>query len=171
MSSVAKKVFVYGSNCQNFWQVWAVKGSSPRVVLILKDGYNLLFKIKPPLTREPLIRRQICKSPRNTYLKETLHSVLQKQAVGNVKIQSSQAFYNHICSLFSSPTKVEFWTSVLTDQDFQRGDPRICKALPSKQRVSHFATHFHFHKVSQMPLSEPNFSVLGSSFCVRTLVG
>ena len=42
---------------QKFWQVLAAKGLSPRIVLILKEGYSLKFKIKPPLTGESLIRR------------------------------------------------------------------------------------------------------------------
>ena len=50
-----------GARLQKFWQVSAQKGFSPRVVLILKKGCNLLFKIKPPLNRVPLIR--ICQCP------------------------------------------------------------------------------------------------------------
>ena len=45
-----------GARLQKFWQVWAQKGSSPRVVSILKEGYNL------PFTRIPLME-QICQSP------------------------------------------------------------------------------------------------------------
>ena len=42
-----------------------MKGSSAQVVLVLKERYNLLFKIKPPVNREPLIRNQKCKSPQH----------------------------------------------------------------------------------------------------------
>ena len=70
-----------GARLQKIWQVWAQKGSSPRVVSILKEGYNLPFKVKPPLTRVALIRSGHANPCRNSYLKEALYSLLQKQAV------------------------------------------------------------------------------------------
>ena len=45
-----------GSRLQKFWHIWQEMGASPRVVSVLKDGYALLFKLGPPLTRSPLIR-------------------------------------------------------------------------------------------------------------------
>ena len=51
-----------GARLQKFRQIWAQKGLSPRVILILKDGYNLPFKIKPTLTRVP-DKERICQSP------------------------------------------------------------------------------------------------------------
>ena len=44
-----------GGRLQRFWEMWLSLGSNPRVVSILKDGYNLPFKMRPPLTRSPLI--------------------------------------------------------------------------------------------------------------------
>ena len=44
-----------GGRLQRFWETWLSLGSNPRVVSILKDGYNLPFKMRPPLTRFPLI--------------------------------------------------------------------------------------------------------------------
>ena len=44
-----------GSRLQNFWQTWSLLGANPRVVSILTDGYILLFKLRPPLVRDPLI--------------------------------------------------------------------------------------------------------------------
>ena len=40
-----------GGRLQRFWETWLSLGSNPRVVSILKDGYNLPFKMRPPLTR------------------------------------------------------------------------------------------------------------------------
>ena len=45
-----------GARQPSFWQVLAAKGLSPRDVLILKERYCLKLKIKPSLTRKPLIR-------------------------------------------------------------------------------------------------------------------
>ena len=59
----------------------------------------------------------------------------------------------------------QYFNSVITDQDFQIGNPRISQAIALKRRVSHFSGlqrhHFHIQKVSQIPLSETNFPVSG----------
>ena len=44
---------VVGGCLQPFWQTWACLGGNPRVVSILKEGYVLPFKLKPPLVRYP----------------------------------------------------------------------------------------------------------------------
>ena len=85
-----------GAQLQKFWQVWAQKGSSPRVVSILKEGYNLPLGLKPPLTRVPLIRSGYANPLGNSYLQEALHSLLQKQAIEKVRVQSSLGFYNRL---------------------------------------------------------------------------
>ena len=38
-----------GGRLQRFWETWLHLGSNPRVVSILMEGYNLPFKMKPPL--------------------------------------------------------------------------------------------------------------------------
>ena len=38
-----------GGRLQKFWQVWLSLGANPRVVSILREGYTLPFKIRPPL--------------------------------------------------------------------------------------------------------------------------
>ena len=79
-----------GGRLQLFSQTWASRGSSPRVASILKEGYALPFKIKPPLTRSPMIE-QLCKPLRDFHLQEALHSLLQKLVVEKVRVQSSLA--------------------------------------------------------------------------------
>ena len=44
-----------GGRLQLFWQVWLSLGSNPRVVSILREGYQLPFKERPPLARFPVI--------------------------------------------------------------------------------------------------------------------
>ena len=60
----------------------------------------------------------------------------------------------------------QYFKSVLTDQDFQRRDPKICQAIPLKRRVNHFAGlqphDFHIQKVSQIPLGIVSGVRLGS---------
>ena len=45
-----------GGRLQKYWQKWQELGANPRVVSILKEGYSLPFKMRPPLTRFPLIQ-------------------------------------------------------------------------------------------------------------------
>ena len=45
-----------GSRLQGYWKVWESYKVHPRVVLVLKQGYYLPFKQKPPLTRFPAIK-------------------------------------------------------------------------------------------------------------------
>ena len=45
-----------GARLQRFWQTWLQLGANPRVVSILKEGYTLPYKIRPPLTRFPIIK-------------------------------------------------------------------------------------------------------------------
>ena len=99
-----------GARLQKFWQVLAEKGSSPRVVSILKEGYSLPFRLKPPLTRVPLIKSGYANPLRNSYLQEALHSLLQKQAVEKVRVESSLGFYNR---LFIVPKPNQKWQPIL----------------------------------------------------------
>ena len=80
------------------------------MVSILKEGYNLPFRIKPPLTRIPLIRSGYASPLRNSYLQEALHSLLQKQAIERVRVQTSLAFYNR---LFIVPKPNKKWRPIL----------------------------------------------------------
>ena len=94
-----------GARLQKFWQVWAQNGSSPRVVSILKEGYNLPFRLKPPLTRVPLTRSGYVNPLRSSYLQEVLHSLLQKQTVEKVRAQSSLGVFATGFSLFPKQIK------------------------------------------------------------------
>ena len=78
-----------GGRLQKFWQKWSLLGSNPRVVSILKDGYILPFKVRPPLVRDPLIVSGYANPLRNLYLKEALQALLQKEAVEMVRVRPS----------------------------------------------------------------------------------
>ena len=93
-----------------FWETWLSLGSNPRVVSILKDGYNLPFKMRPPLTRCPLIISGYANPRRNKFLKEALQSLITKQAVEKVVVRASLAFYNR---LFIVPKPNNKWRPIL----------------------------------------------------------
>ena len=99
-----------GGRLQRFWETWLSLGSNPQVVSILKDGYNLPFKMRPPLTRSPLIVGGYANPHRNKYLKEALQSLITKQAVEKVVVRASLAFYNQ---LFIVPKPNNKWHPIL----------------------------------------------------------
>ena len=110
--SVVEGILV-GARLQKFWRVLAAKGLSPRVVLILKERFSLKLKI----TREPLLRSTHANPFRNSYLKEALHSLLQKQTMEKVKTQSSLEFYNR---LFLVPKPNQKWWPILDLNTFNQ---------------------------------------------------
>ena len=75
-----------GERLQKFWQKGSLLGANPRVVSILKDGYILPLKIRPPLVRDPLIVSGYANPLRNLYLSEALQALLQKEAVEMVRV-------------------------------------------------------------------------------------
>ena len=99
-----------GGRLHRFWETWLSLGSNPRVVSILKDGYNLPFKMRPPLTRFPLIISGYANPRRNKFLKEALQSLITKQAVEKVVVRASLAFYNR---LFIVPKPNNKWRPIL----------------------------------------------------------
>ena len=99
-----------GGRLQKFWQKWSLLGANPRVVSILKDGYILPFKIRPPLVRDPLIVSGYANPLRNLYLKGALQALLQKEAVEMVRVRTSLAFFN---GLFIVPKPNQKWQPIL----------------------------------------------------------
>ena len=75
-----------GGCLQPFWQIWARLGANPRVVSILKEGYVLPFKLKPPLVRDPMIISGYADPQRNLYLGESVQILLHKRAIEMVRV-------------------------------------------------------------------------------------
>ena len=99
-----------GGRLQRFWETWLSLGSNPQVISILKEGYSLPFKMKPPLTRSPMIISGYANPRKNNSFKEALQSLIAKQAVEKVVVQSSLAFYNR---LFIVPKPNNKWGPIL----------------------------------------------------------
>ena len=95
---------------QKFWQIWQKLGANPRVVSILKEGYTLPFKIRPPLTQSPLIKSVYAHPVKNNSLKEALLDLISKLVVEEVVVQSSLAFCNR---LFLVPKPNNKWRPIL----------------------------------------------------------
>ena len=100
-----------GGRLEKFWQVWLSLGSNPRVVSILKEGYSLPFKVRPPpLSRSPVIVSHNADPVKSKNLKDSLQALIQKQAVEKVLVTSSLAFYNQ---LFLVPKPNNRWRPIL----------------------------------------------------------
>ena len=99
-----------GGRLQPFWQTWARLGANPRVVSVLKVGYVLLFKLKPPLVRHPLIVSGYANPDRNKSLRDAVQSLVDKKAVEMVRVRASLAFFNR---LFIVPKPNQKWRPVL----------------------------------------------------------
>ena len=118
-----------GGRLQPFWQTWARLGAHPRVVTILKEGYVLPFRLKPPLVRHPLVVSGYANSYRNLSLKEAVQNLVGKKAIEMVRVRASQLFQQ---ALHSSQTKSEMASSlrpqcskqIFERKNIQNGNPR-----------------------------------------------
>ena len=99
-----------GGRLQKFWHVWLTLGACPRVVSILREGYTLPFKIRPPLTRSPVIKSGYAHPGKSKALFEALIELINKLVVEKVVIRSPLAFYN---CLFLVPKPNNRWRPIL----------------------------------------------------------
>ena len=99
-----------GGRLQSFWEIWAHKGANPKVVSILKEGYVLPFKVRPPLVRDPLIISGYLNPIRDSHLQEAVQALIEKKAVERVRVQTSLAFFNR---LFIVPKPNHKWRLIL----------------------------------------------------------
>ena len=99
-----------GGRLQRFWQVWLTLGANPRVVSILREGYTLPFKIRPPLTRSPVIKSGYAHPGKSKAFCQAVTDLINKLVVEKVVIRSSLAFYNR---LFLVPKSNQRWRPIL----------------------------------------------------------
>ena len=99
-----------GGRLNLHWENWLALGATNRVVQILKEGYILPFKVRPRLTRHPIIISGYAKKPRNDSLREALQALLDKNAIETVKQPNSLAFFNR---LFLVPKPNNKWRPIL----------------------------------------------------------
>ena len=80
------------------------------MVSILRDGYTLPFKIRPPLTRSPVVKSGYAHPGKSKALFQALIELINKLVVEKVVIRSSLAFYNR---LFLVPKSNHRWRPIL----------------------------------------------------------
>ena len=99
-----------GGRLQKFWPKWETLGANPRVVSILREGYTLPFKMRPPLTRFPLITSGYANQARSRALSQALGALVEKLVVEKVVVRTSLSFYNR---LFLVPKPDNKWRPIL----------------------------------------------------------
>ena len=82
----------------------------PRVALVLKQGYCLPFKQKPPLARFPTIKSSYSVPVKQEALLEAVQQMVKKKAVVPVQIKNSLGFYSR---LFLVPKPENKWRPVI----------------------------------------------------------
>ena len=107
--NVVKELGV-GARLQTFWPKWHELGANPRVVSILKEGYALPFKMRPPLTRFPLIKSGYANPVTSRALSEALIVLRENLVVEKVVVRTSLSFYNR---LFLVPKPNNKWRPIL----------------------------------------------------------
>ena len=110
--NVVKELGV-GGRLKKFWPKLEALGANPRVVSILREGYTLPFKMRPPLTRFPLVRSGYANPARSRALLEALGALIEK-LVGEKWLYRPPCPFTTACSWSQSPTTsgAQSWTSV-----------------------------------------------------------
>ena len=99
-----------GARLHQLWEKWAALGASPKMVTVLREGYILPFRFIPNLTRSPTVISCYVNPHKSLCLLETLHQLVNKNAVEPVATQKSLAFYNR---LFLVPKPNNWWRPIL----------------------------------------------------------
>ena len=99
-----------GARLQGFWRKWELLGASPKVILLLKEGYVLPIISRPNLSRYPLIQSCYQSHMKNQALLAAVQQLLEKQAIELVTKQKSLGFYNR---LFLVPKPNNRWRPIL----------------------------------------------------------
>ena len=98
-----------GGHLQTFWRAWDFPGTDPWVVSALREGYQIPFKEKPPLTLEPLTFSSYRQgSERFVALDEAVSSMREKAAIEEPP--SSPGFYS---SIFITPKVTGGWRPII----------------------------------------------------------
>ena len=157
-----------GGRLQLFWQVWLSLGANPRIVSILKEGYSLPFKIRPPC--QPLLRPG---------QKQTSEGIFAGSDTKTSRRKGHGPFFPSVLQLVISGSKTQQQVEahprpqstepVPSVSLLQNGNPRDHQTLPSKRGVGHIAglqrcllSCSHKSKVAEIPEVSsqwPNLSI------------
>ena len=99
-----------GGQLKTFAQVWCHFFAHPRIVKVLSEGYLLPFKIRPKLSKKPLILSHYRDEAKEIFLKNAVSDLLKKGAITRVQNLNSPGFYSR---LFLVPKPNNKWRPVI----------------------------------------------------------
>ena len=111
----------------HLWKTWAGLGASPKVTRILREANTLPFRIQPNFTSLPIIISGYMHPVRDSCLIETLHALMQNNAVELVRTQVSLGFFNTLFLGLTSTTVdiylgPQYFEQSSKDSDIQNGN-------------------------------------------------
>ena len=107
--NVVKELGV-GDRLQKFWPKWETLGANPRVVSILREGYTLPFKMRPPPDQISSHQKWLCKPGKKSSSFRSSKCLNRKLVVEKVVVRTSLSFYNR---LFLVPKPNNKWRPIL----------------------------------------------------------
>ena len=131
-----------GARLQNFWQTWLDLGAGPKVVQILKEGYALPFRIRPKLTRSPVVKL-LCKSPQEQLPAGGITSAYSQKCCRTSKTSNISGVFQPTISSPKGQQQVEAHTrseqteSFPQDREIQNGDTGNHQNVPPTRGVGH----------------------------------
>ena len=93
-----------------FRRAWVEENCSSSVLNIITNGYVLLFRLKPKLTRHPLIKSEYKNQQKDLAVASCIQSLLNKNAIEKVRNTESLGFYSR---LFLVPKPHQKWRPVI----------------------------------------------------------
>ena len=99
-----------GGRLMQFRRAWVEENSSSSVLNIITNGYVLPFRLKPKLTRHPLIISEYKNQQKDRALASCIQSFLHKHAIEKVRNTESLGFYSR---LFLVPKPHQKWRPVI----------------------------------------------------------
>ena len=100
----------HGCRLQHFWQVWESLFCHPRVVQILRWGYQIILQSNSPMSVHLLIQSDYKGQEKHGYLKDCISQMLQKCAIYPLKDRTTPGFYS---KLFLVPKSGKKWRPVI----------------------------------------------------------
>ena len=105
-----QEALLSGGRLQLFYKVWKENGCHPRVVHILKHGYEIILRDPIELARHPTIHSGYANQQKQNFLLECVQQMLQKKAVIPVRMSATLGFHSR---LFLVPKPGKKWRPVI----------------------------------------------------------
>ena len=103
-------LLLHGGRLQRYWQVWQRLHCHPRVVQILRFGYQIIPQSNPPKSVLPTIRSGYSTPEKHRFLTDCVADMLKKGAIYPLKVCTTLGF----CSrLFLVPKPGKKWRPVI----------------------------------------------------------